>query len=280
MPKTSRARFITGVIFTLCLMQSTSARADETHNSQVVFCLSGSHREALIEAAENLGLVKNSKSPSSIVRGSETFKGEHSVEEWKNKHPADFEESCSALVQATAMSEGTSPPDSSKWDFLTWLLPILAGSVLTILATELQSVKSRRLTVADSIRSTTSAFREALIDYTTEWTHNTTGGAPSSAALDKQRTQLMSALRKVGLGRKWPFLEKLTNELDGPHFRNDLKNGWNGTLAERQEKSEKIQSRMTRVEADAEQVATMSTSIFPLFLKPGRKKTPTSLGNS
>ncbi|MFH9891337.1 hypothetical protein ACH4OQ_21520 [Streptomyces luteogriseus] len=244
-----------------------------------MFCLSHSQRANVVEAARNLSLVESPSTPTAMRTDGKEYAGSRAIEDWRKRHPRDFGKACSALIEASSITKGNLPKESSKLDFLNWLLPIVAGSILTLLATELQGVRARRMAAADSIRTTTAAFRDTLIDYTTEWTQRTTGAEPDTAQLDKQKTQLIAALRKARLGRSWPFLDQLTDYIDSPRFRDTLTSGWHGTSAERHRKSGEIRSHMTRLEADTEQVATMSTSTFPLFLRPGSKKAPASVAN-
>ncbi|WP_446039342.1 hypothetical protein [Streptomyces sp. SID1121] len=255
------------------------AHADEAKDSQIVFCLSSTQRAALIDAAVILDSLNKGSRRTDLSKNQEVFSGEGAIEEWRERYPKDFDQACSALSQVKAIAEGNSVKKSSNLDFLNWLLPIVAGSFLTIFATELQAARARRLAAADAIRTTTAAFRDAVIDYTAERTRATTGGEPSSLLVDKQRTQLVAALRKVELGRNWPSLRLLTDSLEGNQFRDALRVGWHGSSVDRIRKSDELLSRMTRLEADTEQIATMSTSILPLSLKPLRKKIPTSVGN-
>ncbi|MGW4757280.1 hypothetical protein [Streptomyces chartreusis] len=280
MTRFHRLRLLVGaILFFTCLLQTPYAYAGDVAKHQIVFCLSSTQRTALVEAARNLDLLDDSSTPNYLKKGNQTYKGISAVKNWSKGQRKDFDETCSALTQATSIGRGNSPKEESSLDFLNWLLPIIAGAILTLLATELQGIRARRMAAADAIRTAIAAFRDALIDYTTEWTESTTGGEPSITPLDKQRTQLITALRKVGMGRKWPFLQRLTDDLEGSRFRDDLTIGWRGTEADRHLKAETIHSHMTRLEADTEQVAIISTSMIPLWLRPGRKKNPTSVGH-
>ncbi|WP_327345019.1 hypothetical protein [Streptomyces europaeiscabiei] len=255
------------------------AYANESDNSEIVFCLDIDRRDELVSAAVSLGLIGPKSSQVSIRKDATLFSGSSAIEKWKKQHSADFNKSCSALIKATAISEGNAPKKETNLDFLNWLLPVIAGAALTFLAAEFQAARARRIANADAIRTCSAAFRDALIEYATEWTNNTTGGEPAATLIDKQRMQLITALRKAEIRKNWPFLTQLIDYLDGPHYRHGIKEGWHGTLTDRQRRAGDIQSHMTRLEADTEQVATMTSSAIPLFLMRGKKKSPTSTSN-
>ena len=273
-------RLLAGVfLFSFLWVQPTPALADGLEDAQSVFCLAAAHRTSLVAAASTLDLVSDGSSPKSIQVKSQLFTGEHAIEAWRNRSPTGFEKACKALIEATSISEGNSRKENSNLDFLNWLLPIVAGSALTLLATELQGARARRIAVADSIRVASTAFRDSLIEYTTAWTQTAMGGEPNTTILDKQRTQLITALRKAGIRDSWPFLKKLIEYIDSPDYRKKLKEGWHGGRPEREQKANTLLSHMARLEADGERVATLTASIVPITLRRGRKKNPTSVTN-
>ncbi|WP_405886996.1 hypothetical protein OG739_20215 [Streptomyces longwoodensis] len=135
------------------------------------------------------------------------------------------------------------------------------------------------MTAADTIRGASAGFRDALIEYTAEWTNTASGGAPNAATLDKQRTQLIAALRKAGFRKNWPFLKKLIEYIDGSDYRKKLREGWQGGRPEREQKASTLLSHMARLEADSERVATLTASIVPIALRRGRNDAPTSVSS-
>ncbi|MFE9094334.1 hypothetical protein [Streptomyces sp. NPDC007264] len=266
--------------FAVLSPQAFPAHADSISDPEAVYCLSRPHRAGLVEAGVAVGVLADDSTVDALESGGERFVGDRSLEKWRTRQQGTFGTACRAFVGATALSEGNGPKEEPDSAFLTWLLPILVGSVLTMLATEMQGARTRRIAAADEVRLATAAFRDALNQYVTEWTETSTGGGPSAAPVDKQRMQLVATLRKAGLRcTRWPFVEHLVLSLDGSFYREDVKNGWHGPLAERQGKADRLRSQIARLEADTEQAASALASLVPVRLRPSRTAAPSSITN-
>jgi len=65
--------------------------------------------------------------------------------------PGDFEKSCKALIEATSISEGNTPTTAQASTSLTGCCLSLQAPALTLLATEMQGARARRMAVADTV---------------------------------------------------------------------------------------------------------------------------------
>ncbi|MGW3105272.1 hypothetical protein [Streptomyces sp. NPDC001100] len=261
----------------LLSLPGTPAEAATTSDSEVVFCLSRENRKDLVDAGIALGVLSESSTVKTLQASRQEFSGNDAIGSWRKKQPVNFRKVCRALVDSAALSQGNSPKEESSFPFLSWLLPIIIGSLLTMFAAEAQGARARKLTAAEELRIAVSTFRDALNQYVSEWLESSAGGKPSTAIIDQRRMQFIATLRKAGLRGTWPFVERLVGELEGPRYGKDLDLGWAGSQDDTRLRAERVRSHLSRLEADAEKVASSVASFFPIWLRPSRKKTPSSV---
>ncbi len=268
-----RLAVIAGVLL-LAAFACPPARADALTDSETVFCLSADNRKSLADAGVALRVLSAGSTSSDLTSKHRKFSGVAAIESWRSEAPSDFNKACKALVKSTALSQGNSPKEESKLSFLSWLLPIVIGALLTMLATEMQGARARKLAAAEQIRIATADFRDALNQYITSWLESSPGGKPSTSQVDQRRLQLIVTLRKAGLRGEWPFVGRLISHLEEPQYGRNIDEGWTGPLSSKQSKADEMRRNLGRLEADSELVASTIASTIPLWMRTSRKKSP------
>lgn len=261
----------------LLVLRAPLANAAELSDSETVFCLLQDNRGSLIDAGIALGVLSEGSRVNALRTRNQIFSGPEGVNSWRSKQPNNFKKTCRAFVQSEALAQGNGPKEESRFAFLSWLLPIVIGSLLTMFATAAQGARARRLAAAEEIRLAAGAFRDTLNQYTSEWIESSAGGKPSTGAADQRRMQLIATLRKAGLRGNWPFVEQLIADLGGVRYGGELDVGWTGPQGNARSRAEDVRSRLTRLEADTENVASTVASPVPIRLRRSRKKLPSSV---
>ncbi|WP_126931306.1 hypothetical protein [Streptomyces sp. NP10] len=262
----------------VALLTLQGPQAVALSDSESVFCQAKSNRQSLVDAGISIGVLSSASSVDSLrVPKAADFSGADALSAWAKSRTGDFKKTCQALIGAAALGQGNSPKKESRFDFFTWLLPIVAGALLTMIAAEAQAGRSRKLSGADELRLAAATFRDATNRYVTGWAESLGGGRPSTVDIGQSRLNLVSSLRKASLRGTWPFADQLVSLLEGDMYGADIGKGWTGTQTDTRLKAEAVRSHLTRLEADVEQVARCCASAVPLWMRPSRKKTPTSI---
>ncbi|UZI31675.1 hypothetical protein [Streptomyces sp. VB1] len=266
------------IVSAVVLLTLQGPQALALDDSARVFCQAKDNRRPLVQAGISIGVLSPTSTVDSLrIPKASDFSGADAIKSWAKNRSGDFKKTCHALVGAAALGQGNSPKKESRFDFLTWLLPVVAGALLTMIAAEAQAGRSRKLSGADELRLAAANFRDATNRYVTGWVESLGGGRPSTADVDQSRLNLVSSLRKASLRGAWPFVNQLVSVLEGDKYGADLSKDWTGTQTDTRLKAEAVRSHLTRLEADVEQVAICCASAVPLCMRPSRKNTPTSI---
>lgn len=261
-----------------CALVPGTAWAASPSDAEKVFCLTGAGRQGVVDAAVALGLAAAGSTSAGVdpAGGAVESLG---LDTWRKREPADFRRACTAHVKAAGLTQGAPASSASSPGFLTWLLPLLVGALLTLGSAEFRSKRDRGLADANGIRAATVAFRDSVSSYAAAWSETTVGAKPSSAALDTARRQLVTTLRRATAGRgKWEFAAQLVRDLEGPRYRSELTDGWQAdrTAGRLPDRVERLGALLGALESDVERIATAVQDLTPGPRRRMRRDTPAS----
>ncbi|ROO88910.1 hypothetical protein EDD29_6595 [Actinocorallia herbida] len=237
----------------LLLWPGDAAAWDAAKDAQLVFCLSGDHRQGLADAAGILGLAE--------PRGTRVVVGgrELSLEEWREKKPTDFERACAALVSASAETPAAGKADSpfSLAALAAVLVPVVVGAGLAWSASEWRASVDAGRAKADEFRAAARAFTESVRAYVQEELRYTVGRRPDADAVDRDRMSLDTWLQRVALAEpKWRMVQDLRAALGGD-LGEILSEGWDepGGAQEKTGRAKRIEADLAVLEEGCERIA-------------------------
>ena len=214
----------------------------------------------MVRAAIALRLARPAGTPSSLFPASGAATS-LSLARWRSRYPKAFERTCTALIEADSLSARSAGPAGGQLSAListaNVLLPVALGAILTLLITGWTSSRDRRRVEAAGIRSSFTAFLQALADYTRRWSAATVTAQPSIDAVDQRRRDVVATIRRAAaLYGKSTFAEPLIRDLDSEKYRADLESGWaNSDRPSRQRRAQVIEQLVLALQTDEESLA-------------------------
>lgn len=195
------AAVVAGVALISLLTRPSGNRAAQ--EADIAYCLAPGHQSDLVTAAFNLGLVWQGSSPSAVqVAG-----GSLPLGAWRSKDKAQFDEACDAVAApAFAASVGAPVGDSGLVGLLKILLPLGAGSILTLLVDVFKQGQERRWVQAGALNDSWLAFRGIIEAYRDAKVDRSPDDEPARRDIEAFRRDLRGRLRLVELrNRKLPI---------------------------------------------------------------------------
>jgi hypothetical protein len=230
--------------------QSTATTAD----ADIVYCTASENRPLLIEAGVALSLLQMQSTPLSVVADADTFR---SVDDWRAAMPADFARSCNALRAAQSPAPASSSPAIAQPApaLLSTLAPVALGAVLTLMITEIRSIRDRNRAEASIIREKAASFVNALADFSRAWSKPTVLKQPTTDAVYASRQQLLVVLRQASeLRPRWKLAKALAEIID--QFESEsIAGGWAVEQDERLGRARRLQGVAAQLSADIEIMA-------------------------
>jgi len=240
----------------LALATGSSAQAAGTDGSledaQQVFCLAPAQRAQVVQAAVALGLAQPGRAADEVRVGGQDV----TLETWRDAHRDQFDRTCAALFAAgpgnvQAPGDGGDRIDS----VLSVLLPVLAGSLLTLLTTAWRDSISTRRLQGDALRSAAQFFAEASRDYFRGWLEPA-GPRPSEAQIRTSRSDLAARLRTAAaLHRRWSRPRIVRDRLvEGP-LGDDMSRDWSDPTVDAQRRVGELEARLEELLSDVDEIA-------------------------
>jgi hypothetical protein len=231
--------------------------------AELVYCLTGGHQQALIDAASTLGLVEPGGKPGQVRLRSQGGVVEESVDGWRAQRGPEFARACKALVSAAGIStvgvagsSSTAGTGSTLRTTLNVLLPVMVGAVLTLLVGEWRAGRERNRAAAGTLRDLVRRFHQAVNAYATAQ-ETTATAKPPMDTLEERRGDLLIELNRLNAAAvDRAYLQALVDELGGPKYRERLQSGWSSNMAERAQRANTLRHLVDCVLTDVEKIAS------------------------
>jgi hypothetical protein len=226
-------------------------------DARLVYCLQPGHQGALVNAAISLGLATPGSTPIELLVDGRRLTLTH----WRSADDAAFNRSCNALA-TTALPAEPGNADSGTAEILAILLPVIAGSLLTMAADDFKNVSDRRWAQADELRADWKAFDQAVLSYAQLRREVRPGGIPPSSQIDENRRNLASSLRKIhAQHRKSPTIESLQETLAKGDLGPSITAGWpsddeQDSLTKRNDRVKQITGYLETASSSIEKIAS------------------------
>ncbi|MGH3244094.1 MAG: hypothetical protein ACRDNL_27200 [Spirillospora sp.] len=269
---------------------SATATTVGTQEARKVYCLSRDQWPKLVDAivAMNLGERPSgvpSPATSATPRPDQILVGGRltDLRTWSDRHPTEFARACDAVVKTAAAPKDKQGGGGLFSGIPAWLLPLVAGAVLTMFTTELRGAIDRGRALARTLRELTDAYMSeaeaVLMEADDELLRDETlrSCAAATAALRRH-------LEEVAVRRTWwwrvrrliavleddsEHTRTLTGRPEWREYRGDQK------AAERTEFTEQMRARLSDMKRELRVVARNLERPRPhplLWVRPGRVK--------
>ncbi|WP_214411921.1 hypothetical protein [Sphaerisporangium fuscum] len=186
-------RFATLVFCVLAVLGAPRAAAagdGADDDLQRVYCLSAAHRAQLVAAAASLELVQPM---ADSMHDLSIRSRQYTVEEWRRAAPDDFARACSALMATVPQLKPADEPNPLL-SALDVVLPLVAGSLLTLAVQRLDARANRRQQQREELRRAAARYRLAAHDYVDAWVDDP---GTSDAEVSRTAFELAAELEKV-----------------------------------------------------------------------------------
>ena len=208
--------------------------------ADLVYCLAPAHRAGLVDAAVSLGFADLGSTQAAMHVGKSVIP----VGAWQTKDGADFQRACAAYAAPAFAAGGSSAGDSGLGGILAVLIPLAAGSLLTLAADVFKQGSDRHWEQIEALRDSWAAFRGVVEAYA-KARRRSPDAAPAQAEIDALRRDLMTRLRRAqSRNRKSPTIAvlktRLTKELGAA-----LAEGW--AAGDSQEKFDQRRERADEI---------------------------------
>ena len=231
-------------------------QAAGSQDADIVYCLQPAHQGSLVNAAVSLGLAGPGSTASQMRVGGRRL----TLAGWRTADSDEFQRACDALA-ATAMPAQPGDTGTGTAAILSILLPVIAGSLLTLAADDIKQASDRRWVQADELRAGWKAFVQAVTSYGEDQVKRL-DGIPKSAQVDESRQNLVATLRKIhSQHQRSPTIRALKDRLEvGGDLGSGITEGWEPGDDEASEKkrsgrAEQIKGNLDQAESSLLKVA-------------------------
>jgi hypothetical protein len=234
-----------------------AAEGSGTQDAMLVYCMQPAHQGGLVNAAVSLGLADSDSTTHDLLVGGRRL----TLAQWRSADADAFKRSCDALATAALPAEPGNA-DGGTAEILAILLPVIAGSLLTMAADDFKSASDRRWAQADELRAGWRAFAQAVLSYIQLRREGRSRGIPPSTQVDESRRNLASSLRKIhAQRRKSPTIRTLQDTLATGELGPSIADGWasnddQDSLTNRSDRAQQIAVYLDAAEASVEKVAS------------------------
>ena len=232
-------------------------QAPESAGSQdaaLVYCLQPARKGDLVDAAVSLGLAGADSTVSQMRFGGRRL----TLAEWRSADNGAFLRACDALA-ADALPAQSGNAVTGLAAIWLILLPVIAGSLITLAVDDIKQASDRRWVQAAKLRADWKAFDRAVGSYT-EHQVNRSAGIPRSAEVDESRQDLVATLRKIqSQHRKSPTIGTLKRTLTTGDLGAAITGGWDpgddqANKRKRNDRAGQIKTYLSEAESSLEKI--------------------------
>lgn len=222
-------------------------------DATTVWCLAGSRRADLVQAARALGTADR----ESTVERMSWSGGGGDPERWRQDRPADFARTCRALVGAARVPSGGGGGSSPWSTFLPSLALAVASAALAAWFSRRLATAGTRRSTAEELRAAGRAYRLAVDRLLRDLEQPRPGIALTDGEVQDRRLELAARLNAVAADRpRWPLPRELSERLDREPFGAPLAARWTAQPpAERPGWVARTRVALGRLDAEVEHVA-------------------------
>ncbi len=226
-------------------------------DAMLVYCLQPDHQGNLVNAAVSLGLASSGSTTGDMLVAGRRL----TLAEWRTTDDDAFQRACDALATASLPTQPGNETTGTP-EILAILLPVIAGSLLTMAADDFKQASDRRWAQVDELRADWKTFEQAALKYAELRREARPTGVPPSTQLDESRRNLASSLRKIhSHRRKSPTIRSLQDTLAVGNLGPDLEAGWGGgddqaSMTKRRDRAEQIKAYLDTADSSLEKVAS------------------------